>query len=332
MREFGLGVWLHRIQQFNTTESVDAEIARIADAGFDIFVAAIKNKHGYLDWKTEIGNVNPEYNVELDPLKLLIEGCRAHGIKFHAWFVVFEAGENSRFRQEHPEVLAVIPGRKRENVTFACAARPEVQDNIFNQYKEVVEKYRPDALHLDYIRTIGHCVCDYCKGEMKKRGVDITQYDPKVEGHPERGFLEWTEWRVSRVAEMVERVAQLAHGEGLEVSAAVFPKYPQCRETQGQDWVLWAENGWVDYIFPMNYTDSNRDAVMRTRAHKAVLGGEAVLWEGLGKKSHNTNKTPEELVEQIELVMDAGSEGIVIFEERDLTAEDIAALKKLRGK
>ncbi|GAF94740.1 unnamed protein product, partial [marine sediment metagenome] len=195
MKEFGLGTWLHRIQQFKTAKSVDAEIARLADGGFDVFVAAIKNKHGGLDWNTEIGNVNPDYDVKLDPLKLLIDGCKERGIKFHAWFVVFAAGENSKFRQEHPEIGAFIPEMGRWGKHFVCACRPDVQDNVYNQYKEVVEKYRPDALHLDYIRTLGHCRCLYCQSEMKKRGVDITQYDPRADGHPNKGFLEWTEWR-----------------------------------------------------------------------------------------------------------------------------------------
>ncbi|MHC4294565.1 MAG: glycoside hydrolase family 10 protein [Planctomycetota bacterium] len=332
MKKFGLGTWLHRIMQFKTAESVDVELDKLADAGFDVLVAAIKNKHGALDYLAEVGNVNDEYPTDVDPLKLLIEGCKKRGMKFHAWFCVFAEGAKSKFRLENPEIEAVIPGRPKDKPVFACATRPEVQDNVFKQYEEVVTKYRPDALHLDYIRTVGHCVCDYCKSEMKKRGVDIEQYDPQADGHPDKGFKQWTEWRISRVAEMVKRVSEMAHGAGLEVSASVFPNYPECLETQGQDWVLWAEKGYVDYFFPMNYTNLHREAIMRTVAHKALLGDKAVLWEGLGKQSHNTNQTTDELIEQVRLVLDVGIPGVVLFEQRQLTDEDYAALKKLRGK
>ncbi len=322
MDRFGLGVWSHNIKDFGSKAELKERVKQLADTGFDLVVPCVKNPPGAVDFFTDVANVNPDY-PNWDPLRVLIETASERGMKVHPWFCVFPEGDGSKLLHEHPECRAKIEGRMR----WACACRPEVQDYVFELYKSLAHNYRPAGLHLDYIRTGGRCVCDFCKAQMRERGIDIEAVD---QGTPE--FEQWTRWRAGRITDCVRRVHELTQAEGIELSAAAFSGYPDCIESQGQDWVQWAEEGVVDFLFPMTYTQSLRVATMRTVAHLAQVAGKVPVWEGLCKRASRFARcSPEELVEQIGAVLEKGAQGVMIFSYSSLEPGDFEAIGQLRS-
>lgn len=322
MKEFGLGVWSHNIRDFDGEDELKRRVGELADAGFDLIVPCVKNPPGAVDFFTDVADVNPAYPT-WDPLKVLIDAGQAQGVKVHAWFCVFPEGERSKLLREHPEYKAEIG----EKMRWACACRPEVQDYVFELYKSLAQHYHPAGLHLDYMRTGAPCKCEYCKSQMSERGVNIEDVDRGT-----RDFETWTQWRVGRITDFVRQVDELTKAEGIELSAAVFSGYPDCIVSQGQDWIQWAEQGLVDYLFPMTYTQSLRVAVMRTVAHLAQVGGKVPVWEGLCKRASRIAQcTPEELVEQMKGVLDTGAQGVVVFSYGSLTPEDFEAIGALKS-
>jgi len=321
MKEFGLAVWSHQITDFGGKEEVERHAEALAQAGFDLLIPCVKNPPGAVDFLTEVADVHPQY-PEWDPLKVLIEACQSRGVKVHPWFCVFTEGEQSRLLREHPEFKAEFESAHR----WACACREEVQDYLFQLYQSLALRYRPAGLHLDYIRTGGICRCAFCRRQMREQGVDIETVELR-----DPAFELWTEWRVSRLTGFVRRLQEFTRREGMELSAAVFAGYPDCIRTQAQDWVQWAEEGLVDFLFPMNYTNSLRMAVTRTMAHVALVRGRVPIWEGLGKFSSASQLSPEALGEQIKGVLEAGAQGVVIFHYRALTEEDLQTICRLRS-
>ncbi len=293
---------------------------RLADAGYDILIPCVKNPPGAVDFFTDLADVNPAY-PSWDPLKVLIESCQARGVKVHPWFCVFTEGEQSRLLRERPELRARIEGDLR----WACACREEVQENVFNLYRDLALRYRPDGLHLDYIRTGGLCRCGFCKEQMRAKGVDIET----VEFRDPASEL-WTEWRASKITGFVKRLHEFTSARRMELSAAVFAAYPDSIRGQAQDWVQWAELGIVDYIFPMNYTNSLRVAAARTTSHIALVKGRAPVWEGLGKSSSASQLSTEALQMQVREVVRAGAKGVVLFHYGAITPQDDEAIKALR--
>ncbi len=321
MPNFGLGVWSHRIGDFGSEGEIQDHVDRLAEGGFDILIPCVKNPPGAVDFRTDLANVNPSY-PDWDPLGVLVDACRESGLDIHPWFCVFPEGQESRLLEEHPEFEAKIDGNRR----WACACRPEVQNYVFNLYKDLSENYDPSGLHLDYIRTGGICRCDYCRDQMEQKGVDIESVefrDPESE--------KWVNWRSSRITDFVRRMRKYTSSRNMELSAAVFADYPRSVRSQGQDWVQWADLGLVDYLFPMNYTNSLLACVSRTICHNAIIGKRVPLWEGLGKYSSASQLTREALGEQIKGVLDAGADGVVLFHYGALTDEDIDEIKLIRS-
>ena len=321
MAKFGLGTWSHSIKDFGASAQEVAQHAqRLADGGFDLLIPCVKNPPGYLDFFTDAGNVNPDY-PDWDPLAVLIEECAARDVEVHPWFCVFREGQGSRLLQEHPECKA--EGERAEG--WACACRPEVRDYVFSLYKSLAERYDVDGLHLDYIRTGVVCKCEYCRQEMGARGVDIDD-----EGMGPAQAEEWLKWRIENVTSLVRRVHELTEERGIELSAAVFAGYPWSVPSQAQDWVGWAEDGLVDYLFPMTYTNHLIVADMATQAHVALVDYRVPLWEGLAKKASAAGLPTELLAAQVKAVMAGGADGVVLFAYPSVTDEDIAAINQVR--
>ncbi|MDP6438026.1 MAG: family 10 glycosylhydrolase [Candidatus Brocadiia bacterium] len=321
MSEFALAVWSHRITDFGEQEDIARHADRLAAGGFDLVIPCVKNPPGGVDFFTNLAHVNEEY-PDWDPLRVLIEECRQRGLKVHPWFCVFLEGDRSRLLRERPEYTA----RNTESIRWGCTCRPEVQDNVFALYEDLAQRYDPDGLHLDYIRTGGPCRCEFCKAQMREQGVDIEAVEPAEPAHEQ-----WTQWRVSRLAAFVRRMHELTAGRGIELSAAVFADYPDCIVQQAQDWVLWAEEGIVDYLFPMTYTPSARVAWARTVSHVALVRDRVPLWEGLSKDCEQGRLTPALLADQARTVLEAGARGVVLFQYPSVSDEDIAALGALRS-
>ena len=316
MKEFGLAVWSHRITDFGGRDEIEEHADALARAGYDIVIPCVKNPPGAVDFLTDVADVNPEY-ADWDPLKVLVDACQGRGVKVHPWFCVFTEGDQSRLLREHPEFAAELAGTHR----WACACREEVQDYVFELYAGLARRYGPAGLHLDYMRSGGICKCAVCRAQMRERGVDIESVEAK-----DPAFEAWTEWRVSRLTAFVRRLHDFTQSEGIELSAAVFAGYPDAIRSQAQDWVQWAEEGLVDFLFPMNYTNSLRVAASRTISHVALVGGTVPVWEGLGKASSASQLTTEALAEQVSAVIAAGAQGIVLFHYRAVTEDDINAI------
>jgi uncharacterized lipoprotein YddW (UPF0748 family) len=312
--------WAHSVKNFGaSSDEVQLHVDRLAGAGFDLIIPCVKNPPGYLDFRTDVGYVNPDY-PDWDVLAVLDEKASGSGMKVHPWFCVFREGDGSKLLSEHPEYAAVFESPSR----WACACRPEVQNYVLKLYEILMSNYPVAGVHLDYILTGGLCQCDYCTAQMKQRGIDIHTVEPR-----DPGMATWVDWRCERVSAFVERLHGITQTKRVELSAAVFSGYPDCRQSNGQDWVAWAERKLVDFLFPMTYTNSTRDARMRTRCHRALVGDRIPIWEGLGKRSSASELSTAVMMEQIEACLAERSQGIVLFSYPALSDEDLAAIASL---
>ena len=333
MSSIGKATWIHHLPK-EGPDAVRQVARRLADAGFDLVIPCIKNPDGYIDYHGQVANVRPDFK-DWDPLRVLTEEARKVGIKVHPWCCVFPEGDGSKLLQEHPEYAALDPsgelvkaGRGSYRYGFACAARPEAHDYEFAMYEELMDNYDIDGIHLDYIRY-NHpgngqhsCFCAYCRETFQKQ----TGYEPSIDPAT-RDWAAWIDWKTAAVTRFVKRLSKSAKAKGKEVSAAVFPEYPECIPNIGQDWEDWARRGFVDFLFPMNYTMNTRIAIKRTRNHVTALAGSGVpLWEGLWNRP--ALSTPM-LMEQVRGALAQGVQGIVIFEYYGLDEEDLRALSQV---
>ena len=126
---------------------------------------------------------------------------------------------------------------------------------------------------------------------------------------------------------MVQTAAAIKNvRKDIELSAAVFPSWPSCRKTLGQDWVSWVKSGVVDFVCPMSYVTDAAEAASLTAAQLAAVGAGARLYPSLGPSAKGL--PPEQVVRQVDWVRKAGAKGFVLFElDRDLLDVHLPALR-----
>ena len=150
---------------------------------------------------------------------------------------------------------------------------------------ELVRMYKVDGVHFDYIRYPdgNSCFCDGCRTRFEaKLGRRVAQW-PQDTRRDEEVRSAWLAFRRAGIDTVVRRVAQEARAirPSVQISAAVFRNWPLDRDNVGQDWGMWCEQGWLDFVCPMDYVDSNV-AFRNMVSTQKTFAGKVRLYPGIG--------------------------------------------------
>ena len=281
--------------------------------------------------------VLPEYGelaARGDQIAQCLAACRKYGVACHIWKVNWNMSDNApkafveRMVKER-RVQVLHTGEVKEN--WLCPSHPANQDLEVAAMLEIARNYAVDGVHFDYIRypDSGSCFCGGCRARFEaKLGRAVTAWpqDARREGAVQDA---WLDFRRANIDTVVRRVSEEARKvrPGIEVSAAVFRNWPSDRNGVGQDWKMWCENGWLDFVCPMDYVDSNvafRNMVASQMKH----AGKARLYPGIGLSCWKDTRDAVKLVEQIEVTRELGLGGFTVF-NYDANAEAVLPLLRL---
>jgi uncharacterized lipoprotein YddW (UPF0748 family) len=159
-----------------------------------------------------------------------------------------------------------------------------------------------------------HCFCDGCRQRFTKAtGTRIAQWPRDVlVGGPAHEL--WLEWRRSNITAVVKGVSEQARAvrPGIKLSAAVFPNWTTDRDGVGQDWKLWCERGYMDFVCPMDYTTSNRR--FRNLVEQQVQwAGKVRCYPGIGLSAATSDFGVDRVIDQIKISRQYRTGGFTIF-------------------
>ena len=100
----------------------------------------------------------------------------------------------------------------------------------------------------------------------------------------------------------------------VQLSAAVYGKYPSCKWSVGQDWKLWQKEGLVDLLCPMDY--SNKLSFFKSLVKDQISSSTEFshVWPGIGVTASESRLGPVEVLDQIESARKLGAQGVVLFD------------------
>ncbi len=199
---------------------------------------------------------------------------------------------------------------------WLCPSHPENRKLELESMLEVARKYPVDGLHFDYIRYPGPecCYCDGCRRRFEaESGRPVTDW-PK-ECYSGGRKEEYNDWRCRQITALVAVVSREAKKirPGLKISAAVFGSYPGCRQWVAQDWPEWIKAGYLDFVCPMDYTESDAAFTGLVRNQTKLAEGRMPVYAGIGATSSSSTLMPDRVVGQIHLARSLGAAGFVIF-------------------
>jgi uncharacterized lipoprotein YddW (UPF0748 family) len=269
-------------------------------------------------------------NVNLVSSAADLPAARDHVIYEHPeWLMVPRAlaPELLSIDARSPEYLGRLARWTRANAAaveglYVSPIHAEAASHVASVVADLVKRYAVDGVHLDYVRypagdfDYSRAAVVAFENDMRPRLApaerarldEIEQIDPFA--WPEAFREEWRLFRQSRLTALVTRLRTTVKAARPDawVSAAVVPDAETAQRDKLQDWRTWIENGFVDALCPMAYTQETAVFEAQIAGVRALAAGRPV-WAGIGAY----RLSPTETIQNIATARRLGVHGIVLF-------------------
>ena len=284
----------------------------LADANFN---AVVPNMWwgGVAHYDSEFLPHSSTFNEKGDQIAQCVAAGKKYGIEVHPWKVNWNLGRApEEFVQKLREEGRLQAKSNGDEMKWLCPSHPDNFKLELDTMLEVVRNYDVDGVHFDYIRYPHGDSC-YCEGCHKRFEEHLGR---KVENWPADCFTgdlkeEYRDWRCEQITRLVRATSEEARKikPYIKISAAVFGHYPGCRSSVGQDWPLWCEEGWLDFVCPMDYTRSDTDFTSLVKRQMGQVAGAIPLYTGIG-----AFRIPDDqAIGQMEISRALGADGFIVF-------------------
>lgn len=262
-----------------------------------------------------------------DQIAQCVEAAHRHGLEVHVWKVNYNLSTAPReFVEKMRQAGRTQVAADGSSVRWLCPSHPENVKLECESMLEVARKYDVDGLHFDYIRYPDGDAC-YCQGCRQRfehqRGTPVAHWPDDCYRGPLRD--PYRQWRCQQITRLVETVATQARKlkPKLKISAAVFGSYPGCRDSVGQDWLAWVQAGYVDFLCPMDYTESDLAFELLVSNQLKLVAGRVPVYPGIGATASRSALSADRVVGQIQLARRLGAAGFTVFNLSGRTAAEI---------
>jgi uncharacterized lipoprotein YddW (UPF0748 family) len=297
--------------------SWDEAIRRLSENGF---TAILPNMlwGGAAFYDSKVLPIASQIAERGDQIRECVAACRKYGLQVHVWKVNWNLGSAApkafvdRMRREG-RLQASAAGKEEP---WLCPSHPSNQQLEIEAMLEVVRNYDVDGVHFDYIRypDRDHCFCDGCRERFQRLCGTKVQHWPEDVLADDPLRQQWLDWRRSNITAVVKAVSEQARAikPKIKISAAVFPYWDTDRDAVGQDWKVWCDKGYMDFVCPMDYTPIN------TRFENMVSeqiqwAGRTPCYPGLGVSASSSRFEVDRTIEQINITRRYQTHGFVIF-------------------
>ena len=216
-------------------------------------------------------------NLDFDPLAYVLPTAKEKGLKVHVWLNAYLLWSSSvkPIQNEHlantkiewidhnqlqnkslKELL--IDNKNRKNGfegIYLSPGHPNVNKYLLKVFKELVDEYDIDGIHLDYIRLHdqGYGKNPYAIANFRKYNNSNNQIDEL--SLDQYSSQEWNDFLRKSITELVSDTKDMImlSNSRIELSAAVKPSLYEARERFSQEWDVWLVAGYLDKAFVMNY-------------------------------------------------------------------------------
>ena len=347
------GLWVVRTALVSP-ESVDRVVDDAAAGGFNALFVQVRGRgDAFYSSKLVPRSILLERQPrDFDPLARLIHRARARCLQVHAWVNVLLVGHfgqpvpRGHVLERHPDWIMVPRSVAREafNATpqrvlqlvrragrqdgdvegyYLSPSVPAAVDHLEEVVRELVQSYRIDGLHLDFIRYPGPS-WDHSRAALV--AFRRIHQSPALLGGPDRDLFGWDEYRRRTLTALASRLADAARVErpGIVLSAAVAADEAQAVNNKFQDWPGWLSSGILSALCPMTYTPDNQLFLTQVQQALARARGRQPVWAGIGAYRLDF----EGIVERVVLARRAGAGGVVLFSHESLAPADWRRLRR----
>ena len=329
-------LWIVRESMY-TESSIDSALVYAYQSNYDIVFIQVRGR-GYAFYDSNIVPKHPNIDPDFDPLEYAITLGNALGIEVHAWLNSYILW-SSKYEPENPEHLYHThkewteadrnlkmdsqiklsePKSPQWEGIYLSPLHPDVNTYLLSVYSEIINEYKIEGIHLDYIRFQDE-IYGWNRYGMKEF-EKIYDFSPR---DITRGIIPpdiadsiriaWKQFRLDAVSELVHDTYGIIQKSGKEIalSAAVKPNLMEARNRWNQDWGRWVQEGYIDFVVPMNYFKEIRHFNNSVQIMKSNLHADDMNRIIMGVSTYNQDA--QSAADKILLSRLNGFRGISVF-------------------
>lgn len=231
--------------------ATDQILHRIKMAGFNVYIPVVWHGKGTY-YPSQIAHVDDRLGTvisEYDPLAYLFDKAHEMGVEVHPWVTVVKREDDKL-----PEYYDHDTPARAYNVRDK-----KFQMFIIELMMEIVENYPVDGINLDYIRTMGMCFSEQCIKDYKRkydRNLRADYVLRFVDNEAKERVKNWQEHPVESIVMTFSKLAR-EKKPNIKISVDMHSQTDDSTKTvQGRNSIKWLKQGWIDYIFDMQYQKS----------------------------------------------------------------------------
>ena len=201
-------------------------------------------------------------------------------------------------------------------------------------FKELLNNYKLDGIHLDYVRyknefhgynSVG--IEQFRSQYNSKNNFDLGFRQTIITKDSYNDYLmKREEFLLNSITELVLKLSSFMKNSHREMilSAAVKPNIEMAKKLYFQEWDMWLSGGLVDWVLVMNYDQKFQTFVDNITAIENQMSKNEINKIVMGVALYN--QTPENALKKIKYSYDAGFRGIALF-SYNIISEQINQMK-----
>lgn len=255
-----------------------------------------------------------------DQISQCVNAAHKNGIEVHVWKITWNLeGAPKEFVEKMRKEGRTQVSAEGNPINWLCPSNPENVKLELNAITEIVQNYKVDGIHLDYIRYPGShaCYCTECRDRFIVASKQkIQKWPADVLPGTGKHSLAYKDWRVEQITRLVRLIHKRVRAirPEVKISAAVFGGYPSCVTSIGQDWIAWAKAGYIDFVCPMNYTEDDKYFTDLLVNQLDLMPKGVSIYPGIGATASNSLLTADAVIGQIHLARFLGASGWAVFD------------------
>lgn len=298
-----------RLLDLHQRNGMNAVIVQVRPAADAFYPSPLEP---WSQWLTGVQGQPP--SPYYDPLQFMIEEAHKRGMEFHAWLNPYRAVQSigsssiapNHITRQRPEWFLTYGDKK-----YFDPANKEAQAFVVNVVRDIVKRYKVDAIHMD----------DY----FYPYRIPGKEFPDEASYRASGSKLNRDDWRRSNVDTIIREISGAIKKEKKSVRFGISPfsvwrnkdKDPMGSDSRaGQtnyddlyaDILLWLRKGWIDYVAPQLYLEIGHDKIAYEKLldwwSKHSYGKHVYIGHGIYRTAENQPKwkNPAELPNQIKLL------------------------------
>jgi len=254
-----------------------------------------------------------------DQLAASLAAATARKMQLHVWMVLWKlTGAPPDFVERMKKEGRLQTAANGKTRPWLSPHHPANRALVLNVVAEIAKNYPGIAgIHLDYIRLPDSLSC--FNPMTRKRfetalGKKLKQWPAGVQKGGAQ-YAAFRKWRTDDITALVGDIrARLRKTDPkVKLSAAVFGTAAPGGGNIAQYWPDWLRKGFVDYLMPMDYTESSTEFSSWVKKQVSYPGAKGRILPGIGVTADESRLDPTQVIRQVALTRQASCPGFMLF-------------------